>query len=256
MNPADLSAIGRKKPLIHCISNIVTANDCANLLLAVGASPIMAQAPEEMRFISAKAQAVVLNTGTPSEEKFRACIEAGKTANQLGIPVVLDPVGIGASPWRLSHVAKLLEQVHPDLLRVNYGEACALLGNTSEEQGVDSLSSATELRNVVAQRLTKQMRCTVLLSGTEDIITNGEKALCVTGGSDWMRQITGAGCMLSVLCGAFIAVSETPFDAAAQASRLWKDVAAQAEVLSGGRGLGSYHMSLFDAVTQAAFSTR
>lgn len=193
MNHPDLTDIGSRKPLIHCISNIVTANDCANLLLAVGASPIMAQAPEEMSFISAKAQAVVLNTGTPSEEKFRACLEAGTTANRLGIPVVLDPVGIGASPWRLGHVEALLRAVHPDLIRVNYGEACALLGNASAEQGVDSLSAGTHQRQRVAERLAEVLRCTVLLSATEDIVTDGEQTVSVTGGSDRMRRITGAG---------------------------------------------------------------
>ena len=114
-------------PLLHCISNIVTANDCANLALAIGASPIMAQEPQEMPQIATLAKAVILNTGTPDEAKFQAAAIAGKTANQLHIPVILDPVGIGASTWRLNHIHDLLSQVHPDILRVNLGEAKALL---------------------------------------------------------------------------------------------------------------------------------
>ena len=98
-------------PLLHCISNIVTANDCANLALAIGASPIMAQEPQEMSQIAALAKAVILNTGTPDEAKFQAAAIAGKTANQLHIPVILDPVGIGASTWRLNHIHDLLSQV-------------------------------------------------------------------------------------------------------------------------------------------------
>ena len=113
-------------PLLHCISNIVTANDCANLALAIGASPIMAQEPQEMPQIATLAKAVILNTGTPDEAKFQAAAIAGKTANQLHIPVILDPVGIGASTWRLNHIHDLLSQVHPDILRVNLGEARAL----------------------------------------------------------------------------------------------------------------------------------
>ena len=96
-----LAAIRARKPLLHCISNLVTANDCANLALAVGASPIMAQAPQEMADIAVLASAVVLNTGTPDEAKFTATRLAGAAANRRGIPVVLDPVGVGAS-WRIS----------------------------------------------------------------------------------------------------------------------------------------------------------
>ena len=133
-------------PLLHCISNIVTANDCANLALAIGASPIMAQEPQEMPQIAALAKAVILNTGTPDEAKFQAAAIAGKTANQLHIPVILDPVGIGASTWRLNHIHDLLSQVHPDILRVNLGEAKALLGQTGTEHGVDILRITTVLQ--------------------------------------------------------------------------------------------------------------
>lgn len=112
-----LAAIRARKPLLHCISNLVTANDCANLALAVGASPIMAQAPQEMADIAVLASAVVLNTGTPDEAKFTAARLAGAAANRRGIPVVLDPVGVGASPWRLENIRQLLQEVHPAILR-------------------------------------------------------------------------------------------------------------------------------------------
>ena len=125
---APLAAIRAQHPLLHCISNIVSANDCANLALAIGASPIMAQAPQEMADIAALASAVVLNTGTPDEAKFTAARTAGATANRRSIPVVLDPVGVGASPWRLANIQSLLQQVQPAIVRVNAGEAAALLG--------------------------------------------------------------------------------------------------------------------------------
>ena len=118
---APLAAIQAQHPLLHCISNIVSANDCANLALAIGASPIMAQAPQEMADIAALASAVVLNTGTPDEAKFTAARTAGATANRRGIPVVLDPVGVGASPWRLANIQSLLQQVQPAIVRVNAG---------------------------------------------------------------------------------------------------------------------------------------
>ena len=138
---APLAAIRAQHPLLHCISNIVSANDCANLALAIGASPIMAQAPQEMADIAALAGAVVLNTGTPDEAKFTAARTAGATANRRSIPVVLDPVGVGASPWRLANIQNLLQQVQPAIVRVNAGEAAALLGLGGSEHGVDSLTA-------------------------------------------------------------------------------------------------------------------
>lgn len=246
-----LAAIKEKKPLVHCISNIVTANDCANLLLAVGASPIMAQAPEEMPEISAKAQAVVLNTGTPSEDKFRACMAAGRTANQCRVPLVLDPVGVGASTWRLGRIQALLEEVHPDIVRVNFSEASALLGSTDGGQGVDSLASTLETRVRLAAALAQRLGCTVLLTGTEDVVSDGAETVTVCGGSDLMKQITGAGCMLSVLCGAFAAAAETPMAAAKAAAQFWKEAARTAEEQTQGKGLGSYHAALFDAATRS-----
>lgn len=121
-----LEDVKRRRPLIHCVSNIVSANDCANLALAVGASPMMAQAPEEMVDITAISAATVLNTGTPDEEKFRACLLCGQAAAPLAQPVVLDPVGVGASPWRLERTEALLAAFRPTILRVNLGEAKAL----------------------------------------------------------------------------------------------------------------------------------
>lgn len=245
-----LRSIQQTHPLIHCVSNIVSANDCANLLLAIGASPMMAQEAAEMEYIEAAAKAVVLNTGTPNDEKFRICTAAGCFANQNGIPVILDPVGIGASPYRLRRIEELLSTVHPSVIRANYGEACALLKRPAAEQGVDSAGSTGEQRKELALELAKRFSCTVLLSGTEDVISDGSQCVSVSGGSHWMLRITGAGCMLSVLCGAFAAAADTPFEGAVSAARFWKDTALKAETLSGGKGLGSYHMALFDAATQ------
>ena len=217
-------------PLLHCISNIVTANDCANLALAIGASPIMAQEPQEMPQIAALAKAVILNTGTPDEAKFQAAAIAGKTANQLHIPVILDPVGIGASNWRLNHIHDLLSQVHPDILRVNLGEAKALLGQTGTEHGVDSLESF---------RSTETDSCARELANA--------------------LHTVGAGCMLSVLCGAFASIETTFLEAtpesatsqpdyyssACLAAHFWKlcaETAAQTASTP-----GSFHVGLFDA---------
>ena len=250
-----LARIRAAHPLVHCISNIVTANDCANLALAVGASPMMAQAPEEMEEIAALAGAVVLNTGTPDAAKFRAARLAGAAANRRGIPVVLDPVGVGASRWRLGNIHALLQEVRPDILRVNYGEAAALLGLESAEHGVDSLAVPQDAAGC-AVALARQLGCVVLLSGVEDLVTDGGGVLHITGGCDRMRMVTGAGCMLSVLCGAFTAVQpQTPLQAAADAARFWKLCAARAG--QNAVGPGSLRAALLDsaaALTDAEFS--
>ena len=202
---APLAAIRAQHPLLHCISNIVSANDCANLALAIGASPIMAQAPQEMADIAALASAVVLNTGTPDEAK----------------------------------------QVQPAIVRVNAGEAAALLGLGGSEHGVDSLT-APKAPAGLAAALAQKLGCVVLLSGTEDLIADGQLLFTVRGGSDRMRTVTGAGCMLSVLCGAFAAVQPgDAFTAAVQAARFWKACAEQAE--DHAAGAGSFRVALFDA---------
>lgn len=242
-------AIREKKPLIHCISNIVTANDCANLLLALGASPIMAQAPEEMAEIDALADALVLNTGTPSREKYEACMLAGITANRRGIPVILDPVGVGSIPWRRSNVLRLLETVRPAILRTNYGEARGLLDAAGLERGVDSPLPKQADAAQLAGCLAEKFDCTVLLSGNVDVIADARRQTTVSGGSALIRQITGAGCMLSALCGAFAAVAP-PFEAAAAAAELWKQTAEFAQRQAGNAGLGSFRVALFDGISR------
>ena len=244
---ARLAAIGRARPLIHCVSNIVTANDCANLALAVGASPMMAQAPEEMAEITAVSAASVLNTGTPSAEKFQSCLICCTEAEKRGTPVVLDPVGVGASAWRLRWAGELLAASAPAILRVNLGEARALLQLDSREQGVDSpAASSREERLEIAVRLAQRRRTTVLLSGPEDIAADGSAAWCVTGGSDLMSKVTGTGCMLSVLCGVFAAVEPDRLSAAVLASAFWKVCSRRAET---SEGSGSFRVALMDAAS-------
>lgn len=242
-----LEAVRRRRPLIHCISNAVSACDCANLALAVGASPIMAQAPQEMASIAAASAAAVLNTGTPQEEKFHACLLRGREAERLGQPLVLDPVGVGASPWRLERIEALLAAFTPTLLRVNAGEAQALLGLESQERGVDAPASSPARRADLALRLARARGTAVLLSGQSDMVCDGSALWEISGGSAQMLQITGAGCMLSVLCGVFAAVEPDAAAAAVSAAAFWKACSRRAEEQAGGRGPGSFRAALLDA---------
>ena len=217
------AGVREKRPLVHCISNIVTANDCANLLLACGASPMMAEAPEEMEEITRIADATVLNLGTPSREKYaaaRICLEQSKRS---GKPVVLDPVGVGAGEWRLKNAASLLSAAPPDIVRVNLAEAEALLA------------------------LAAKLGCAVLLTGAKDVVSDGERTAAISGGSGLMPLVTGSGCMLSALCGAFAAVERDAFKAACAASLYWKRCSELAGELSGNRGSGSFRAALMDA---------
>ena len=241
-----LETVRLRRPLVHCVSNIVSAGDCANLALAAGASPVMAQAPEEMEAIAAASDAAVLNTGTPEEEKFRVCLLRGQTAQKLGQPVVLDPVGVGASPWRLGWTEKLLENFTPSLLRINPGEARALLHQESQSQGVDSpaaLGSAQQ--GDLTLRLSRELGTAVLISGPEDFISDGNTLWKVFGGSSLMTQVTGTGCMLSVLCGVFAAVEPDILAAAVTAAAFWKSCSRRAE--AGCQGPGSFRTALLDA---------
>ena len=244
--PLDL--LKARHPLIHCVANQVTANDCANVALAMGASPIMAIAPEEMAEITAASAATVLNTGTPDGEKFRRCMGWGQAAAAAGQPVILDPVGIGGSRWRLQSIQALLHLFTPTILRVNMGEALALLQKAGAERGVDSTAAfTTQERTDAAKALARLRRTTVLLSGPVDIVTDGETVYQIAGGSDCAAAVTGTGCMLSVLCGAFAAVEPEAVKAAALASTFWKVCSQRAETAAGGRGPGSYHVALLDA---------
>ena len=235
-----------RRPLIHCVTNYVTMNDCANLAYAIGASPMMAMAMEEAEEITARSSATLLNTGTPSTERFAFCRRCGCEANRLGHSVVVDPVGIGASAWRLRETELLFTEVRPTIIRANASECRALLRIGGDEKGVDSLSGTdlTILKELAAQAA-KSHQCTVLLSDAVDIVSDGVRTEVVSGGSASMRAITGAGCMLSLLCTAFCAVTSDAFGAACSASRFWKACAERAESLSG--GIGGFHMALFDA---------
>ena len=243
-----LDEIRIRRPLVHCVSNIVSANDCANLALAVGASPMMAHAAEEMEDITAISSATVLNTGTPDAERFKVCLACGRAANAAAQPLVLDPVGVGASPWRLAEIRRLLDEVRPDLLRVNLGEALALCHEAGREQGVDStLVAGRDQRIAAAGALAKLTGASVLLTGEEDVVHDGARVWLVQGGSALSGRVTGTGCMLSVLCGAFAAVEPDFAEAACLASAFWKLCAERAERASAGRGPGSFRTALFDA---------
>lgn len=261
-------------PKIHCLTNPVVMQDTANLLLAAGGSAIMARDPAEAEEITSFCQATLLNTGVPDEAKFKACILAGKRANALGHPVILDPVGAGASRFRREGLIELLSQVKISLIRCNQEEACTLLRiksrdrNSFDEAEVRSEKSqerSTEGTGGVESRITLEdpelmmlagqlgeaYSCAVLISGKKDAVSDGKHTRLIAGGSERMRRLTGSGCMLSALCALFCGYGYEPYKAAQKAAELWKESAKRAEMNSLGTvGIGSFHIRLFDAVEE------
>lgn len=246
--------IQRTKPKVHCLTNPVTMQDTANLLLAAGGSAIMAQDPEEAEEITEICQATLLNTGVPDQEKFRACRLAGKRANALGHPVVLDPVGVGASAFRRREIERLLAEVQMTVIRCNQEEACTLLHMESARTGgVESAVSLKENRlTELAEKLAKAYRCTVLISGAEDAVSDGVRTVLLTGGDRRIARITGSGCMLSAFCALMCGAGFSSFEAAKLAGSLWKESSRAAGVRADWDegGIGSFHMYLFDALDQ------
>ena len=211
-----MSAVRAGAPLVHCITNYVTANDCANLLLACGASPIMADDPDESAEITRAAAALVLNMGTPSPRRLEAMLRSGRAASEAGLPVVLDPVGVGSSSLRIDAARRLLAEAHISVIRGNASEIAALAEGRRGERGVDSAAQGSV---ALARSLARDTGAVVLLTGAEDIVTDGETTLAALGGHPMMRLITGAGCQLSALTGAFVAAAPArPLEAALAAA--------------------------------------
>lgn len=247
-----LDRVRETSPMVHCISNLVTANDCANIVLAAGASPIMADAPEEVEEITALCRALCLSLGTPNPRKAEAMVKAGRIAARLGLPVVFDPVGVGASQFRKGIAADILREVPVTVLRCNASELQALSGLAQVSRGVDAGKTLPpEALLPLAQRFAAEHRCVVAVTGAEDFVTDGKRTHCIRNGTPLLRRVTGAGCMLSVLTAAFTGANpDCPLDAAAAAvcaMGLCGETAAAR--LTGEEGTGTLRMYLMDAVS-------
>lgn len=202
-----IDTLRTKNPLVHTITNIVVANDSANGLLAIGASPFMSSTLAEMEEVAAIADVIVLNMGTLNDEQLAAMILAGKKANELGKPVVLDPVGAGATNYRKQAVEQLLNQVKPTLIRGNAGEIAALSGTAWTAKGVDAGTGSADITEI-AEKLALDVNCFIAVSGETDTITDGKQTYFVKNGTPYFTKMTGAGCLHGCVCGAFLAVAQ------------------------------------------------
>lgn len=200
------------KPLVHCITNYVTANDCANILLACGGSAIMADDPDETAEITQVCNGLVLNVGTPNPRKLKGIETAGRAANALGHPVVLDPVGVGCSKMRRDALLEMMKNIRFTAIRGNASEIAALAEGMAAGKGVDTdpeLPGGTATAVYNAKRLANRTGAVIVVTGDSDIVTDGKTVYRVTNGNAMMRTITGTGCQLSALLGAYVTANPT-----------------------------------------------
>ncbi len=242
---AMLARIKSERPLVHHITNFVVMNDTANVTLHIGALPVMAHAAEEVAEMVAAAGALVLNPGTLTPAWVESMLIAGRRANELGVPIVLDPVGAGATELRTEAANQLLDGLKISIVRGNLGEVSALAGLGGEVKGVESVAGGASPLPV-AQTLAKRREVTVAITGKRDVIVRGERAVGVDNGHQWLTTITGSGCMATTMVAVFAAVEPDPLLASAAGLACF-GLAAELAARSS-RGPGSFKVALMDAL--------
>ena len=247
-----------RAPHVHCITNYVTANDCANILLACGAYPVMADFWEEAEEITAGCDALVINLGTLNDNRLSAMIRAGKRANALRLPVLLDPVGVGASAYRLKAAFRLLEEIDFSVIRGNLSEIKTLYKGTGSSKGVDAAQedggtgTNQEEACFTAKELAGKTGAVIVLTGETDIIAEKERVFYLRNGHASMCKIAGTGCMLTAVIGAFCAVfPEEPLRAAiagAAAMGISGEIAYE-KIMERKEGTASLKIHLMDSIS-------
>ena len=202
-----LGKIKSSKPLVHHITNWVTIYDCANITRCVGALPVMAHAIEESSDMTGIAQSLVLNIGTLTPDIVKSMISAGKRANEIGIPVVLDAVGVGATKLRTDKAKEILKEVKVSIIKGNAGEIGTMADIKAEVKGVESMGVEGSVEEI-AKSLAKKYSLTVVVTGKKDVVSDGGKVYFVSNGHEMMGSIVGTGCMLASVIGAFAAVEK------------------------------------------------
>jgi hydroxyethylthiazole kinase len=241
----DVQAIRKNAPLVHNITNFVVMNNTANALLALGASPVMAHAENEVAEMCGIAGALVINIGTLSDPWIAAMIKAAQAAENKGIPLVLDPVGAGATLYRTDTARELIHRFKPGIIRGNGSEILALGDPGAATKGVDSTNTADQALDT-ARTLTRDHGSTVCISGETDLIVQSDQVIRIKNGHAMMPRVTGLGCTATALCGAFAAVNPDLIQAAAHAMA----VMGIAGEMAGAEafGPGSFQVQFLDAL--------
>ena len=233
------------RPLVHHITNYVTVNDCANMCICAHGSPVMTDAIEDVSDMVSIASSLVLNIGTLNACTVESMLLAGSVAKDAGIPVVFDPVGIGATSYRTSVVERILDEVRPDIVKGNSGEIGVLTGAGGDVRGVDSMGSSEGLVDSM-RSWAKEHDCILVSSGVEDLVTDGDRMYGLFNGSPMMETVSGTGCMLSSVIGVYAGAHGADLDATVTAVTMFNvasEIAAE-----GVSGPGSFKVRLFDEV--------
>ena len=241
----NLKLIREKKPLIHNITNYVVMNYTANALLACGASPVMAHALDEVEEMVALSGALVLNIGTLSPPWIEAMLKAGKRANALNIPVILDPVGSGATKLRTDTARRIMEEISIQVIRGNASEVLSMgEAKTVSTKGVDSVHTVDQATET-AMSLAKALKTTLAITGAVDLITDGNQVFRVENGHSMMGYVTGTGCTATTMIAAFLAVDPDSLKASATGLSFFGLAGEMAAARTSGPG--SFQIALLDA---------
>ena len=240
-----LSKVKVQKPLVHHITNWVTIYDCANVVRSFGALPVMAHSKEEVEEMAGIASSLVLNIGTLTPELVDSMILAGKKANEKKIPIVLDCVGVGATKLRNDEARRILESIHVDVIKGNSSEIGKLSGAKAQTRGVEALFVEGNLIEL-AKKLALAQKSIVVITGKEDIVSNGKKTFIVKNGDEMMGCIVGTGCMAASVIGAFCAVEKDYAIASASALACF-DIAGEIAAKKS-NGPGSFKENFFDEI--------
>jgi hydroxyethylthiazole kinase len=243
---ADLRTLRERKPLVHQITNYVVMNETANATLALGALPVMAHAPQEVEEMASVAGALVLNIGTLSDHWVEAMLLAGAAANRAGVPIVLDPVGAGATGYRTETARRLLDVLEIAVVRGNAAEVATLAGREAEIRGVEAID-ASDSPAVLARAAARQLGCVAAVTGPVDHVSDGERSYAIANGHELLGTVSGTGCMSTAVTGCFLAARpQAPVEAAAEALVAFgvagEDAAEEA------KGPGTFHAALYDAL--------
>jgi len=240
-----LRRVREARPLVHNITNVVVTNFTANGLLALGASPVMAYAKQEVADIAGIAGALVLNIGTLNEVEVEAMKIAGRSANERGVPVVLDPVGAGASAYRTETARSLLAELRIVIVRGNAAEVANVIGQDWAIRGVDAGAGEGDAVRL-ARQAARELGTVVAITGASDIVSDGKRTAAVHGGDALLTRVTGAGCLLSSVIGAFAAVEADPLEASVAALTAYSVAAELAANRTREQGPGSFQIALLD----------
>lgn len=246
-----LEKVRERNPLVHNITNVVVTNFTANGLLALGASPVMAYAKQEVADMAKIAGALVLNMGTLSEREVKAMLIAGKSANQHHVPVLFDPVGAGATPYRTETAQKIVRELDIALVRGNAAEIANVIGESWEIKGVDAGEAGGDVASL-AKAAAEKLETVVAITGKVDVISDGSTVYAIDNGHPILTKVTGTGCLLTSVMGAFAAVAENTLAAGAAALVAYGVAAQKAAEKSAADGPGSFQIQFLDALSSVS----